>query len=350
MKYLHLFPLDKFTVPYIDFINSNFKSSEHLFLIIGKNTKGKMEYKENVKHITNDLSGLKMLFLEVYKSKKIFLHGLFISKLIIFFLFQPWLLKKSNWLIWGGDLYFYKFRNKNLKNDLYELMRKFVIKNMAGLITHVEGDYKLAHEWYGVKGKYFYSFMYPSNVYKEFDLSASKKNSKKNTTYIQVGNSASLKNNHIEIFNVLKQYKQEAIKIICPLSYGNKLYKEKVIKEGYELFGDKFQPIENFMPFNEYLKILAEVDVAIFNHKRQQAMGNITTLIGLGKKVYIRDDITTWDFCNDHNLTVFSINNEHEDLLSEIASKTSKKNQKNVKNHFNEEKLKMDWEFIFNYK
>lgn len=38
------------------------------------------------------------------------------------------------------------------------------------------------------------------------------------------------------------------------------------------------------MPFEEYLGLLAKIDIAILNHKRQQAMGNITTLLGLGKK------------------------------------------------------------------
>jgi hypothetical protein len=34
------------------------------------------------------------------------------------------------------------------------------------------------------------------------------------------------------------------------------------------------------MPFDEYLNLLAKVDIVIFKHKRQQAMGNITTLLG----------------------------------------------------------------------
>jgi len=34
------------------------------------------------------------------------------------------------------------------------------------------------------------------------------------------------------------------------------------------------------MPLDEYLNLLAKIDIAIFNHKRKQAMGNITTLLG----------------------------------------------------------------------
>jgi dTDP-N-acetylfucosamine:lipid II N-acetylfucosaminyltransferase len=44
---------------------------------------------------------------------------------IIFFL-QPWLLKKSNWIIWGGDLYWYRYRKKEFKYSLYEVIRRSI--------------------------------------------------------------------------------------------------------------------------------------------------------------------------------------------------------------------------------
>jgi len=51
------------------------------------------------------------------------------------------------------------------------------------------------------------------------------------------------------------------------------------IKTAY-IFREKFKPLVDFIPFDEYLNLLAKVDIAIFNHKRQQTMGNITTLLG----------------------------------------------------------------------
>ena len=41
------------------------------------------------------------------------------------------------------------------------------------------------------------------------------------------------------------------------------------------------------MPFNQYLEFLGKIDIAIFNHRRQQGFGNAITLLGLGKKVYL---------------------------------------------------------------
>lgn len=168
----------------------------------------------------------------------------------------------------------------------------------------------------------------------------------KNKYYIQIGNSADPSNNHIEIFDKLRAYKNENIEIICPLSYGNLQYRNEVIKKGNEIFGDKFNPIMDFLPLEEYLLQLSKIDIAIFNHKRQQAIGNITSLLGFGKKVYIRDDITTWNFCADHELTVFNTNNQFKDLF-EMDTSAQLKNIRNIKKYFSEEKLKEQWARIF---
>lgn len=347
MKYLHIFTRSNFTEPYIEFINNNFDSQEHLFIIYGKE-RGlgvKVSSRVNVKELSKQFRSISLLIREMYKSKKIFLHGLFSPLVVLLLFMQPWLLKKCYWGIWGGDLWHYELRKKTNRSDVYEFFRKFVIKNMGGVITHINGDYKLAQKWYGAKAKYYYSFMYPSNLFKEYDLPNVKKADEK--TYIQVGNSANSTNNHLEIFDKLKKYKEEKIEIICPLSYGNTEYRDKVIEEGTKIFGEKFNPIIEFMAFGEYLELLAKIDVAIFNHNRQEAMGNITTLLGLGKKVYIRDDITTWGFCIEHELKVFSINKDFNDFFGTIDENIRQKNIFNVKRQFSEEKLKNDWNKIF---
>jgi dTDP-N-acetylfucosamine:lipid II N-acetylfucosaminyltransferase len=345
VKYLHLFANEKFTEPYIEFINKNFDSDDHLFMVIGKGINAKITPRKNVKKVSKDFKSLLLLLIVMLKCKNIYLHGLFIRKVVLLLFMQPWLLKKCNWIVWGGDLYHYEHRKKSLKSNLYEMCRRFVIKNMGALITHIKGDYELGQKWYGAKGKHFYSFMYPSNLFREYDLSkVKKKNTKK---YIQVGNSADPTNNHLEVFNKLKKFKSTEIEIICPLSYGNVNYRDKIIEEGTEIFGENFKPVVDFLPFNQYLELLAKIDVAIFNHKRQQAIGNITTLLGLGKKVFIRDDITTWSFCTSHELKVYSINEDIDGLLDEIPVKEKRNNINKVKNHFSESKLISDWNKIF---
>jgi hypothetical protein len=257
---------------------------------------------------------------------------------------QIWLLKKSYWVIWGGDLYHYKFRKKNFKSNLYEFVRKKVIKRMGNIICYNQSEYNLAKKWYRTKAKPFYTFFYPSNLFKNYDF---KNIDKDNYTYIQVGNSADPTNNHIEILEKLSKFKDKKIKIICPLSYGNKEYREKVIEKGKEIFSNNFIPLIDFMPFEKYMKLLNKIDIAIFNHKRQQAVGNITSLLGFGKKVYIRDDITTWDLFKDIGIKVFSTNNEKDNWIDKIDEINKEKNIDLVKKNFSLEQLKKDWEIIF---
>ena len=346
---VHLFPKEKFTIPFIKFINKNFNINEHLFIIYGSN----IAYNEDeVKKYTNIIyvnkknkRNFKYLIKYIYRADKIIIHGLLSNKLSLILFFQPWIFRRSYWVIWGGDLYEYKLKVKYSKFNINEKIRSIIIKNVNGLITQVEGDYKLAKKWYGAKGKYYYSFVYPSNLYKNIDLSKNKKED--NYIYIQVGNSASYTNNHIEIFNKLIKYKSSNIKIICPLSYGENEYRESIIKYGEDIFGDKFIPIIDFLPLDKYLNILSKIDIAIFNHKRQQAIGNITTLIGLGKKVYVRSDISTWEFCKSHNLKVFDSSSNLNNLLEKLSELDTENNKLNIKKYFSEVKLKKDLEKIF---
>lgn len=347
MKILHIFnnTNEKFSEPFIEFINSNFEKLESSFIILGEDNRINKIQRNNVKFVEKRV--LFKILTKLYSADKIILHALMSPFLVGLLFLQPWLLKKCNWVVWGADLYYYKFKRQRFRSNIYEWIRKFVIKRMGGLITHIRGDYDLAKSWYGAKGKYYYSFMYPSNLYKEYDLSHVSKDHDK--IYIQIGNSADSTNNHLEVFEKLKEYKGESIEIICPLSYGNVGHRDKVIKEGKRIFGEKFTPITTFMPFEEYLGLLAKIDIAIFNHKRQQAMGNITTLLGLGKKVYIRDDITTWKFCKEHELKVYNLKN-FDELLKGISVNEKSNNIENVKKFFSEKKLKKDLQKIFSDK
>ncbi len=346
IKYLHIFTYVLFIEPYVNFINKNFDSKEHLFLILTNS--GKVNSRENVKKISRNFKDLLSLIRELYRCEKIFLHGLIDYEIVLIFFLQPWLLKKCNWVVFGVDLYQYKFRKKSFKLNLYEIVRGFVIRNMSGIIAFIKEDYKLAQKWYKVKGKYYYSFLYPNIVYKELDLSKVKRDNEK--IYIQVGNSADPALNHLEVFNKLEKYKNKAIEIICPLAYGNDDYRNKVVEAGTKIFGDKFNPIKELVSFEKYSELLAKIDIAIFSYEEQQALGNIIILLGLGKKVYIRDDITSWKLCSNLGLKVYSLNKNFNELFQKMPNDVISKNIDNVKENFTEKKLKEDWGKIFQNK
>ena len=70
--------------------------------------------------------------------------------------------------------------------------------------------------------------------------------------HIQLGNSATPTNNHIEAIDWLAQMELGARRVIVPLSYGSDEYRDMVCAYGKKRLGDTFQPVTDFMPFDEY--------------------------------------------------------------------------------------------------
>ncbi len=302
-KILHIMTLDKFLPPFIEFVNKYFNSNEHLFVVLGKNNDkfGKLDAK-NIVFIDQKIKSLHLLVL-MNRARKLILHGLWSHKLNQILFINPWFYKKCYWVMWGGDFYF---------PEKQSILQRYTIKKMGHFITYIKGDYELVEKCYGSKGIYHECFMYPSNLYKEYSV----EERKHKTINIQVGNSADPTNNHLEVFMRLKKHKDKDINIFAPLSYGDKKYAKEVIRKGKEIFKDKFKPITEFMPFEKYLYFLGKIDIAIFAHERQQAMGNIITLLGLGKKVYIRSDLVSWSFFKKHKLNIYDIDTIKLDNLS----------------------------------
>lgn len=318
-KIIHIMKLDKFNASYIDFVNTNFEKQDHKFIFLHKK---KYEYGLTKNHDVIWIENIfKKFYLlkELYKADKIIIHGLWVSYFNKLLFIQPWLLKKCYHVMWGGDFY---FPNKQ------KWIKKQVIKKMGHFITYIKGDYELLKKWYGSNGKYHECFMYHSNLYREYNISENKSD----VINIQLGNSANPTNNHIEVLEKLLKYKNENIKIFAPLSYGSKKNMEKVIKKGKELFGEKFIPLTDFMSYEKYLEFLGKIDIAIFAHNRQQGMGNIITLLGLGKKVYLRSDISSYELFRELNINVFNLNRLD---LQKIDKLEKNKNIDNIKNWFN---------------
>ena len=321
-KILHVMILDKFLAPYIDFVDENFGRESHHYVFI---TSEKYEYGLTPEHKVEFLHTDDDIFITLLDymkmAKKIILHGLWRDKVDILLYFNQELLKKCYWVMWGGDFYFPVTKS---------LIKKQVIKKIRHFVTYVKGDYELAQKWYGAKGEYHECFMYPSNLYKEYDI----KPKKHTTINTQLGNSADPSNNHIEVLEKLRKYKDEDIKIFTPLSYGNQEYAKEVIAYGQKIFKEKFVPLTEFMLFEKYLDFLGSIDIAIFAHKRQQAMGNTITLLGLGKKVYMRSDITPWQLFEDIDVKLYDVVDIQIDLMDK---QTQKENQEKIKEYFSEE-------------
>lgn len=105
---------------------------------------------------------------------------------------------------------------------------------------------------------------------------------------VLVGNSATPQINHVEIFDLLREQPDiEGRRIIVPLSYGDVQYRDRIISVGRKYFGNRFVPITEFLPRDEYIVLLNSCGFVFMNHLRQQGMGNIIISMMKGAKVFM---------------------------------------------------------------
>jgi dTDP-N-acetylfucosamine:lipid II N-acetylfucosaminyltransferase len=343
-KIVHIVTNEKFANPFYNLIKENFNQDEHLFIYLSGSPeslyaipkfKNVVNLNKKFNKFYNYLKLRSILQSYFRSADKIIVHGLFSKNLIYFFYFNKQFLSKSFWIMWGGDLYPspHDSRKKNILRSLKKLIIKKVKGGFFGYITYIKGDFELAKNLFNAKGESYESFSYLSNVFKPMPLSVFVAN---NIKTILVGNSAHQTSNHEDVFKKLNILKDQNFKVICPLSYGSKSHAKKISELGFHFFGERFVPLMDFMSLDDYLKILAKVDIAIFAHKRQQAMGNTVNLLGMGKTVYMNSDVTHYSFFKELGVTIFDYDNLRLDLLDK---KSANKNRHIISNYFSKSNL-----------
>ena len=337
---------DKFNSEYINFINQNFNPNDHLFIFIA-DAVGDLfpipQLPNVIKLFCSRRHFYRYLLLAYYciQADKIILHGLFINYIIRFLYINRYLLKKCYWVIWGGDLYIDIY--KQHISDRQSQMSNYVKKHIFAYITYTTGDFNLAKQQYASNPLHFKCLNYLSNLIKPktYVISRNKK-----ITKILVGNSATETNHHQEIFEKLLTLPLDNLQIICPLSYGNPQYREMVIALGKKYFQHKFFAITDLLPLNEYLNLLSTIDIALFHHKRQQAMGNIMTLLSYGKKIYMTQN-TLYDELIAHGFVIYNIQDKIN--LNLLTKAEIDKHTNIIEQSFQHNNLILQLNELFNY-
>ncbi len=323
-------------------INKYFDSKEHIFLI-GKKGPPSQPVPNNVIHC-HGIIRKSFLVHRLYNAQRIYLHGLYDSHFLYLLFLQPWLLKKCYWLIWGDDLYQHLTPPKSTRRIIKEKIRSFLIHRFGHIVTYIKGDYNLAQKWYGAKGKLHECLLYESNTYTGPSVIQSKTDGH---TRIIVGNSAYPRNNHYDALDKIKKYADSQVIIYAPLSYGPPSEAKKVSAYGHHILGAQFIPLTEFMPINEYNRLLATIDIGIFNQDRQQAMGNMITLLGMGKTVYIKPGTTPWNLFSSIG---FKIKDANEFDMSLLDPESILNNIELAKKHFSKNALIEQYAALFDIK
>ena len=122
---------------------------------------------------------------------------------------------------------------------------------------------------------------------------------------VLVGNSATASNNHLEGFDLLRDRAEG--RVIAPLSYGNPQYGRQVAEHGIRLFGERFEPLTQWMPIDAYNQHIGRCGFVLMNHRRQQAVGNIGAALFKGATVYLRPENPLFAFYRELGIHLRSV-------------------------------------------
>lgn len=325
-KYVHLMFNDKFNKSVVDFLNKHFNPQDHLFLC-------KRFFKEfpfptgaNVMEIQS----LYQINWNELHAEKIICHSLFDNEVIDFLFAHKEYLKKAVWIMWGGDFYKYPEDEKNI----------YVRQNFAHYVTNYEKEEISAKLKIDITP---YRLRYNFPVNKEIlDTCIQKKH---DDIVIQINNSAD--DSTLEVLACLRKFADENIRIRTILSYGKLAYKDIIIQKGKEYFGDKFEYLDKILSPKYYANYLAENDILILNQDRSQGVGNTLASLYLGKKIFIRREISTATRLEREGFVIYDTNTIKNLTFAEfVKNDYAEQNKEVVKKSFDEDFIKSQWEVI----
>ncbi len=242
--------------------------------------------------------------------------------------------QKILWSLWGYEVYnYHKYFIKNIYGS--ETKRKFqtkrpktLRKRLVGFYYAITNFYKNNNRFRAIKKIRYFGFPYKEEYILLNDLKLLNSDYVRFTYYplefiikdhenifvsgnnILLGNSATLSNNHLEVFEILNTLDLRGKKVIVPLSYGDNSYRDEILKLGTASLPDHFEPLIEFYPLDEYNKIINSCSVFIMNSYRQQGIGNIFAMLWMGAKVYLDERNTTYHYLKRINCTVYSVNKD----------------------------------------
>ncbi len=333
MKIVFIIPIDKFTKGLYRFMEKNFSYIDLFFIFYGHGERFAVDSKKQNCFWLSSYKEIRSDSREYWLAQEcdLIVYSSFFDSMHCVNKFGIKTLKKTYIQLWGGDFYCLRDKKGSFKHKLSNMYRRYLIRNAAGVINLIPKDYEVLNQLCSPKGKHFVAPVCDDGT--DLIIIESMRNVEKSKYPIKIllGNSATKTNQHLPAIDVLKRFKDKDILVICPLSYGDdEKYKDSVIAYGKKIMGDKFAPITSYMDKTEYYKMIANCQVAIFNNNRQQAMGNISTALALGCKVFIRKDTPMWGlYHDDREMEIYDV-----ETISQLSFESFSSNSVDGKSNF----------------
>ncbi len=230
-------------------------------------------------------------------------------------------------------------RLANWRRRLRQRRYAAALRRFDYLLTYIdeEAEFIRSHDVSGARYLPFCYYSLAATIGEGFrDMRASGRD-------ILLGNSASLTSNHLDAMEILAKLDLTGRRVVCPLSYGDADYAKAIAEEGRDRLGDTFTPLLDFMPIDEYNRLMAGCSVVVMNHLRQQAMGNIITALWLGTKVYLNETTTVWRYLRRIGIKAYSIPAElrpgNREALEPPPEEAVERNREVLKREFSYDRI-----------
>jgi len=295
--------------------------------------------------IYRDHQQLILLMKQEDKSSEFIFHSLLNRRLWLKLLLTN-LPKRSSWVSWGADTYQYLIKKQDMKQCVAKLVHSITCKRMHYVKSLNPGDGKLISQLLG-RNK-VETLPYPLVGVEKPETLSSKKHK---VQTILLGNSAAKSNNHFELLDSIKHLAKEDILVLMPLNYaGTQNYIDSVITQGNRIFGNKFQPILDMLSKTEYDQLLADVDITVFAHDRQQGLYVAYYMMLHGKKLFLKASTSTFENFKSYQFDVHSLENLSQLTYEQLKQTDPVKqvtNQNILLENFTETALAKKWHHFF---
>lgn len=338
MKILHIVPPSRRMMKtFMQELRKRYDKDEHSFYFINHCLESEKELFTfgNVYEMTGANRWEKMMHLKRHMDDADFIvwHGMIYRPRHLLFASQKKYLKKSVWLMWGIDLYNYEEKGNGIKAKINNAIHNYWRKNVAYIIALLSIDYDYYRKKFPKSKSKCFVAPYPIS-YDSFRIMNQKRHSidrLNGKICIEVAHNNHPFNNHVEILNKLANFGDEDIRLYLPLSYGeekdvNAPYIARVVKETERLFPQKAYCLWRLMPQNEYTEFLWNMDIAVFDADRQNALGNIIKLLYMGNKVYLSPNSPLYNFFLKKGIEVFNTKEIDKMEFSEFIRKPNNEN------------------------
>jgi hypothetical protein len=343
---VHIFHDEKFTNIIVrQFLKTKEKNQRFIVLYENDTIQYTIDQDLPIEKIQLRTNQYNLLINNLTNFSHIFIHFLCDIKLKI--IDKAPLTSKIIWMCWGQDIHKLIIANSYtsrtsfllLKNKLYKeyfwkyaywlLIIKFQFSSKKQLLKKIdfccpviEEDLLLTNKRLGLNIK-FLPFRYGALD----DILGEHNNNKCSGNNILIGNSSTYASNHLDTLYQLQQLSISNQKIVIPLNYGNKNYGNQIQDYANTMFSGKTIILRNYLPITEYNSILSNCSIAIFNHVRQQALGNIIISLWIGARVYLNETSLLYLNLKKMGLIIFSIKKDLNIKTISVLTKLSEKDR-----------------------